>query len=108
MERMTCPCCLDKTPSLETRFDVKGRPYCTCTSCSARVFVRGSQSLVGLAMLNPYAATLAEKISTDRATWELLQATRRQVESSLRQVASPEPVATATAATLDVAAGASR
>ena len=107
MERMTCPCCLDITPSLETRFDVKGRPYCTCTACSARVFVRGSQSLVGLAMLNPFAATLAKQIVNDRPTWELLQTTRRQVETSLRRVASPEPE-TLNAATLVAAAGGSK
>lgn len=107
MERMTCPCCLSLPPSLETRFDVKGRPYCTCSSCSARVFVRGSQSLVGLAMLNPLATTLAEKITTDRATWEVLQTTRRQVEASLRRVSTPEPE-TLNAATLVAAVGGSQ
>ena len=107
MERMTCPCCLSLPPSLETRWDRLSRPYCTCVQCSCRLFVRGSQSLVGLAMLNPFATTLAEKITTDRATWEVLQTTRRQVEMSLRRVASPEPE-TVTAATLAVAAGGSK
>lgn len=107
MDRMTCPCCLDSTPTMEVRFDVKGRPYCICTSCSVRIFTRGSQSLVGLAMLAPLMATLAQEIRNDRATWETFQATRRKVEQSLRRVTSPEPEA-ATAEVLTAAAGAAR
>lgn len=107
MERLTCPCCLDRSPSLETRLDIKSRPYMVCTSCSARLFIRGAQSLVGLAMLNPLAAALAEQIVSDRATWDLLQTTRRRVEASLRPTVL-EPATTTTAEALAAAAGATR
>lgn len=96
MDRLTCPCCHEKA-SLETRFDVKGRPYLTCASCSVRIFPRGVQSIVGLTMMSPLVDALRERISTDRAEWDRAQETRRRVEEAMTHRAAP---ATATAATL--------
>ena len=79
MDRLTCPCCHEPA-KLETRFDVKGRPYLTCGSCSVRIFPRGVQSIVGLTMMSPLVDALRERIGADRAEWERAQETRRRVE----------------------------
>lgn len=105
MERYACPCCLELT--LEVRFDVKGRPYCTCTSCSARIFLRGTQSLVGIAMVSPLIEAMVEETKTSREAWQRMQETRERVARSLRTT-SPETTTTTTAADLAVAAGAAR
>lgn len=111
-ERMACPCCFET--ELEIRFDKHGRPYCTCGACSARIFPRGMQSLVNLAILSPLASAMAERIATDREEWERAQATRIRVEASLRPTTRTESlpttaVATATAESLSaLAAGGAR
>lgn len=96
MDRLTCPCCHEPA-KLETRFDVKGRPYLTCGSCSVRIFPRGVQSIVGLTMMSPLVDALRERIGADRAEWERAQETRRRVEAAMTHRTAP---ATATAATL--------
>ena len=106
MHRLTCPCC-HEPERLETRFDVKSRPYLTCVSCSVRIFPRGASSIVGLALLSPIADSLAARIKNDRAEWERSQETRRRVEESLTRAPANAP-ANATAADLTaplVAAG---
>ena len=103
MEKLHCPCCMGL--SLETRFDVKSRPYLTCGSCSVRIFPRGIASIVGLAQISPLIGELRSRISTDRSEWERSQETCRQVEASMRQSTKPALPETATAASLAVAGG---
>lgn len=95
MEKLTCPCC-HGAQKLETRFDVKGRPYLTCASCAVRIFPRGVSSIVGLALLSPLADALSARIRSDREEWQRAQETTRRVEAAMTRT----PPATGTAATL--------
>ena len=60
MDLSYCPCCLQC--SLATKFDVKGRPFASCTSCGMRLFPRAMNHIATLRYLSPLLQQIAAEM----------------------------------------------